>query len=587
MLYALLHMFGYGVTADDLKNFRQAGSLTPGHPEYGHTPGVEVTTGPLGQGFANGVGMALAEKYLAARFNKPDITLVNHRTYVLCGDGCMMEGISAEAASLAGTLGLGKLTVLYDSNNITIEGSTSIAFGENVAKRFEAYGWNVILVGYDDFDGIIDAIEKAGEQDDRPTLIEIKSYIGAGAPNKQNTSSAHGEPLGAAEIAAAKAAANWDYDEEFYVPGEVAARLSAIISANADAQRSWQESVFAYAHNYPADYKQWLNWQSGDVADLLNIEDFWEYDGSPATRVSSEQALNKAAKYVTNLIGGSADLAPSTKAVMKGGGDFSADNPGGSNLHFGIREHAMTAIANGIALHGGLRPYVAGFFVFSDYMNPAMRLSALMQIPVIYIMTHDSIGVGEDGPTHQPIEQLAALRSIPGFTVVRPADTQETAAGWYLALTRKSPTALALSRQNLPALGISGKEALKGAYAVRGGIDETPDIILMATGSEVQLIIKAADELIKQGVKARAISMPSMEIFEEQPDDYKKALLPNTCRKRLAVEAASGFGWHRYIGIDGDMICIDTFGASGPADKIFKQFGFTVENVLGRAKAML
>jgi transketolase len=587
MLYALLHMFGYGVTSDDLRNFRQAGSLTPGHPEYGHTPGVEVTTGPLGQGFANGVGMAWAEKYLAARFNKPDITVVNHRTYVLCGDGCMMEGISAEAASLAGTLELGKLTVIYDSNNITIEGSTSIAFRENVARRFEAYGWNVILVSYDDYDGIVSAVAQAGKQDARPTLIEVKSYIGAGAPNRQNTPSAHGEPLGAAEIAAAKEAANWNYDEEFYVPDEVAAHIGAIIAKNSEAQKRWQETILAYARNYPADYREWLAWQSGETPDLLDNEDFWTYGGSPATRVSSEQVLNKAAKYVPNLTGGSADLAPSTKTIMKGRGDFSAENPVGSNLHFGIREHAMTAIANGMALHGGLRPYVAGFFVFSDYMKPAMRLSALMKLPVIYIMTHDSIGVGEDGPTHQPIEHLAALRSIPDFTVVRPADTQETAAGWYLALTRKSPTALVLSRQNLPALGISGKEALKGAYAVRGDMGETPDIILMATGSEVQLIVEAADELAKTGVKARAVSMPSWEVFEEQPEEYKEALLPKACRKRLAVEAACDFGWHNSLGMDGDLLCINTFGASGPSDRIFEQFGFTTDNVLRKANDLL
>ena len=589
LIYSLLHLFGFGLTIDDLKNFRQLDSLTPGHPEYGHTVGVEVTTGPLGQGIANGVGMALAEKYLAAKFNKPGADLVDHYTYVINGDGCLMEGISAEAASLAGTLGLGKLILLYDSNNITIEGDTNIAFRENVGDRFRAYGWHVQLVqDGSDTAAIANAIEDAKYVKDKPSIIEIKSIIGYGAPNKQGKAAAHGEPLGADEIKEAKKSLNWPYEQEFFVPEEVKAHIGQINASKAKVEDAWNTLVAQYEHDYPEDYKQWKIWNNAELSvDLLNNEDFWTYEGSPATRVSSEQVLNKVCKLVPNLIGGSADLAPSTKTVMKGRGDFSAETPEGSNLHFGIREHAMTAIANGMALHGGVIPYVAGFFVFSDYMKPAMRLSALMKLPVIYIMTHDSIGVGEDGPTHQPIEQLAALRSIPGFTVTRPCDTRETAAAWYLALTRKGPTALALSRQNLPALPGTGKAALKGAYVIKDSSAGKPDIILLASGSEVELIYQAVDILKDKGVNARAVSVLSMEVFEEQEDSYKESVLPCEVRARLAVEAASSFGWHKYVGLDGGIISIDSFGASGPANLLFKQFGFTAENVVDKAMSLL
>ncbi|MDR1913351.1 MAG: transketolase [Clostridiales bacterium] len=588
LIYALLHLFGFGLTIEDLKNFRQMDSLTPGHPEYGHTRGVEVTTGPLGQGIANAVGMAWAEKYLAFKFNKSDIKLVDHYTYALCGDGCLQEGVSAEAASLAGTLGLSKMILLYDSNNITIEGSTSLAFRENVAARFEAYGWDTQLVtDGNDIEAISRCIERAKESD-KPSLIEIKTKIGYGAPNKQGKASAHGEPLGEEEIALAKEQMKWTYEEKFFVPDEVKIHFARITAEKSEAQSEWNKLFEKYQEQYPEDYAEWQVWHSDKLAvDLLENEDFWTYEGSPATRVSSERVLNKAAKLVPNLFGGSADLAPSTKTIMKGRGDFTTENPGGSNLHFGIREHAMTAIANGMAVHGGLRPYVAGFFVFSDYMKPAKRLAALMKLPVIYIMTHDSIGVGEDGPTHQPIEQLASLRSIPGFTVIRPCDTRETAAAWYLALTRKSPTALALSRQGLPAQEGSGKAALKGAYILRGSIEEIPDIILLASGSEVDLICKAADELKTRGIKARAVSMPSMEVFDEQDVNYRESVLPKTVRKRLAVEAASGFGWHKYIGLDGDIICINSFGASGPANLLFEKYGFTVENIVSHAENLL
>ncbi|MDR2751597.1 MAG: transketolase [Clostridiales bacterium] len=588
LVYSLLHLFGFGLSVEDLQNFRQWGSLTPGHPEYGHTRGVEVTTGPLGQGIANAVGFAWAESYLGAKFNKPDVKLVDHYTYVLCGDGCLMEGISAEAASLAGTLGLSKLILLYDSNNITIEGDTGIAFRESVQDRFKAYGWHVQLVeDGTDMASIASAIE-AAKLSNEPSLIEIKTIIGTGAPNKQGKSSAHGEPLGVDEIVAAKKNLEWDYPESFYVPAEVKEHIVKTLKEKALEEAKWNGLLKEYKEKYPEEYAEWNSWIGMKLPiELLCAKGFWESEGNLATRISSEQVLNKAAAIVPNLIGGSADLAPSTKTIMKGRGDYSKENPQGANLHFGIREHAMTAIANGMALHGGLRPYVAGFFVFSDYMKPAMRLSALMKLPVIYIMTHDSIGVGEDGPTHQPVEHLAALRSIPGFTVARPCDTHETAAAWYLALTRKGPTALVLTRQNLPLLKESGKDALRGAYIVKDSEKEIPDVILIATGSEVQLAYNAVDILKGKGIDARAVSALSLEVFEEQPAEYKEKVLPSSVRARVAIEAGSSFGWHKYVGFDGDVISVDTFGASAPADRLFKEFGFTVENVVAKAEAVV
>ncbi len=586
LLYSLLHLFGYGLSIEDLKNFRQKGSLTPGHPEYKHTKGVETTTGPLGQGIANAVGFAWAESYLAAKFNKPEFKIVDHYTYAMCGDGCLMEGVSAEAASLAGTLGLGKLILLYDSNNITIEGNTNIAFTEDVEKRFEAYGWQVLVVeDGNDVKAIDEAIAKAKAEENKPSLIRIKTVIGFGAPNKQGKASAHGEPLGAEEIALAKKNLGWQWEESFYVPDEVKAHMKKLSDEGAEKEESWNSLMKEYAAKYPGEAEEWRVWHSDKpAADLLNDEDFWSYEGDIATRASSERVLQKVAKAVPNLIGGSADLAPSNKSVMKEREYYSKENPTGSNLHFGIREFAMTAIANGMALHGGLRPYIAGFFVFSDYMKAGLRLSALMGLPVISILTHDSIGVGEDGPTHQPIEHLAALRSMPNYTVFRPCDTNETAAGWYAALTRTaSPTALVLTRQNLPLLKETGKGALKGAYILRDSKKEVPDMILMASGSEVELIYKAYDLLQERGIDARVVSMPSFELFEEQSSEYKESILPKAVRRRLAVEAASSFGWHKYIGLDGDMISMEGFGASAPAGQLFKDFGFTVENVVDRA----
>ncbi len=590
LLYSLLHLFGYGLPIEELKRFRQWDSKTPGHPEYGHTVGVETTTGPLGQGFANGVGMALAEAYLAAKFNRPGHTIVDHYTYVLSGDGCMMEGITSEAASLAGTLGLDKLIVLYDSNAITIEGDTNIAFREDVGKRFEAYGWQVLKVeDGNDVDAISNAIGDAKAEKSRPSLIIITTQIGYGSPAKQGKASAHGEPLGAENLKAAKEYLGWPYDEDFFVPEDVREHMASIKEKGIEAEKAWDEKWEAYAKKYPELAKEWELWHCDELpVDLLNDEEFWKFEGKEATRSSSGKVLNRLAKILPNLIGGSADLAPSNKSYMDGRGSFSAEDRTGANLHFGVREHAMAAMANGMALHGGLRAYVATFFVFSDYMKPAMRLSALMKLPVVYILTHDSIGVGEDGPTHEPVEHLAATRSIPNFTVFRPADSKETAAGWYAALTRKdSPTGLILSRQNLPLYKETGKDALKGGYILLDSEKETPDIILMASGSEVELIYEAHGILKEKGIDARVVSMPSFEIFEEQSEEYKESVLPKAVRARLAVEAASSFGWHRYIGLDGDTITLDRFGASAPGGVLYEKFGFTVDNVVEKAESLV
>ncbi len=585
LLYSLFNIFGYGTTIEDLKNFRQFESATPGHPEYGMAKGIETTTGPLGQGIANAVGFALAESHLAAEFNKPGFNVVDHYSYALCGDGCLMEGVSAEAASLAGTLGLGKLIVLYDSNKITIEGSTSIAFTENVRERFDAYGWQTLVVeDGNDIESIGKAIEAAKAETSKPSLIEIKTTIGYGAPNKQGKASAHGEPLGEEEIALAKKNLGWEYTEPFYVPEEVKAEMDKFRAEAIAKEEAWNKMFGRYCEEYPEMEEKWRIWHSEELpVDLLEDEDFWTYEGDIATRASSEKVLQKLSKLVPNLFGGSADLGPSNKSVMKDRQYYSKENPSGSNIHYGIREFAMTVIANSLALHGGLRPYIAGFFVFSDYMKAGLRLSALMELPVVSIFTHDSIGVGEDGPTHQPIEQLAALRSMPNYTVIRPCDTHETAAAWYLALTRrKSPTALILSRQSLPLLPETGKGALKGAYILKD-CEGTPDVLLMATGSEVELIYKAYDELKEKGVKARVISMPSWEVFEEQSEEYKESVLPKNVRARVAVEAASDFGWQKYTGLDGKVVCMNGYGASAPAGLLFKHYGFTVENVVATA----
>lgn len=589
LLYSLLHLFGYGLTVEDLMNFRQLGSKTPGHPEYGHTVGVEVTTGPLGQGIANAVGMAMAEAHLAAKFNKPGYDIVDHYTYALCGDGCMMEGISGEAASLAGTLGLSKLIVLYDSNNISIEGNTDIAFREDVAKRFEAYNWQVITVSDgNSIEAINDAIEAAKSDKQRPSLIVVKTRIGYGSP-KVGTPGVHGEPLGVDNLKKTKEFLKWTYEEEFHVPQEVREYMAALKEIGKKAEENWNNMFEKYKKEYAELAKEWNIWQASELpVDLLNNEEFWKFEGKMATRASSGEVINRLAKIVPNMFGGSADLAPSTKTYMKGKGDFSAEDRTGANLHFGVREHAMAAIGNGIAVHGGLRPFVSTFFVFSDYMKGAMRLSALMKLPLTYVLTHDSIGVGEDGPTHEPIEHLAALRSIPNMIVFRPADSKETAAGWYIAMTKKdAPTSLVLTRQNLPLYAETSKEALKGAYILKDSKKANPDIILMASGSEVELVYEAEKVLKEKGIDARVVSMPSWELFELQSEEYKNSVLPKNVRARVAVEAANSIGWHKYVGLDGLVLSIDTFGASGPGDLLYKEFGLTVENVVNSAMSIL
>ena len=581
--YSLLHLFGYGITIEDIKNFRQVGSLTPGHPEYGHTPGVEITTGPLGQGICNAVGMAIAGAHLAEKFNRTGYEVVNHYTYSIVGDGCLMEGISGEASSLAGTLGLGKLIVLYDSNNISIEGDTDIAFREDVAKRYEAYNWQVIKVNDgNDIEAIEKAIEEAKSETTKPSMIIVKNQIGFGCPAKQGKASAHGEPLGAENVKAMKENLGWK-QEELYVPAEVYSNMDNYINAGVEKENFWNSLFEAYQNEYPELAAEYSKWMSGEIDSeaLLNNEDFWSFDKEMATRESSGIMINRLAELIPNFIGGSADLAPSNKTYMSGKGDFSAEDRSGRNLHFGVREHAMAAIANGMYAHGGLKVFCATFFVFSDYMKGAMRLSSLMNLPISYVLTHDSIGVGEDGPTHQPIEQLAALRSMPNMTVFRPADSKETAAAWYYAVTNgTTPTSLVLTRQKLPLYDGCAKRALKGGYILKDSKKETPDVILMASGSEVELIFKAADELAVKGIDARVVSIPSFEIFNAQDEAYKESVLPNSVRKRVAVEALTSFGWYQYVGLDGKVVSLDTFGASGNAATLFEQFGFTVENVV-------
>jgi transketolase len=590
LLYSLLHLFGYGLTKEDLAQFRQDGSLTPGHPEYRHTVGVETTTGPLGAGMATAVGMAMAEAHLASVFNKEGYPVVDHYTFVLCGDGCMMEGISSEAMSLAGTLGLGKLIVLYDSNKITIEGDTGIAFTEDVRKRFEAYGFQTLVVeDGNNLEEIGAAIEAAKADLSRPSMITVKTRIGYGSP-REGMASAHGEPLGEENVKALREKLGWPIETAFEVPKEVYDHYNTLAKEGARAEEEWNKLFKDYCDKYPEMKKLWDQYHDETAAQhLLNDEEFWTYDDkADATRNISGKIINRLKDYLPNLIGGSADLAPSTKTLMKDEGSFARGDFGGRNLHFGVRELAMAGIGNGLTLHGGLKPYVSTFFVFSDYMKPMMRLAALMQIPVTYVLTHDSIGVGEDGPTHQPIEQMAMLRATPNFTVYRPADATECLAAWYYAVTStRTPTALVLTRQNLPQLKGSSKEALKGAYIISDSRKETPDAIIIATGSEVQLGLGAQEELLKQGIDVRVVSMPSMDVFEKQPEEYKEKILPKNVRARVVVEAMSPFGWERYVGLDGAVVAMEGFGASAPAKILFEKFGFTVDNVVKAVKKVI
>lgn len=589
LLYSLLHLFGYGLTKEDIMNFRQMGSLTPGHPEYGHTIGVEATTGPLGAGMGMAVGMALAEKHLAAVFNKENYPVVDHYTYVLGGDGCMMEGISSEAFSLAGTMGLSKLIVLYDSNRISIEGSTDLAFRENVEERMKAFGFQTITVeDGTNLDAIGLAIEAAKADTERPSFITIKTEIGYGCPAKQGKASAHGEPLGVDNVKAMRETLGWPYEEPFFVPDEVYAHFAKLAEEKAETEAAWNVMFAAYCQEYPEMEALWEKYHSGVDADfLMNNEKLWlEQEKPEATRSLSGKMINLLKDEIPGMIGGSADLGPSNKTEMKGEGDFSAENPAGRNIHFGVRELAMAAIGNGIMLHGGLRAYVATFFVFSDYVKPMARLSALMGVPLTFVLTHDSIGVGEDGPTHEPIEQLAMLRAMPNLRVFRPCDATETSAAWLTAASsEKTPTALVLTRQNLAPITGSSREALKGGYVI-DDCEGTPEVILIASGSEVELAVKAKAELEAEGTKVRVVSMPCMELFEEQSAEYREAVLPKAVRKRVAIEALSDFGWGKYVGLDGAYVCMKSFGASAPAAKLFEKFGFTVENVVNTVKAL-
>ena len=590
LLYSLLHLFGYGdLSKEDIMNFRQMGSLTPGHPEYRHTVGVEATTGPLGTGMGMAVGMAMAESHLEAVFNKEDYPVVDHYTYVLGGDGCMMEGISSEAFSLAGTLGLSKLIVFYDSNSISIEGSTDIAFTENVQMRMQAFGFQTITVeDGNDLEAIGRAIEEAKADTQRPSFITVKTQIGYGCPAKQGKASAHGEPLGAENVEAMKENLGWPSKEPFYVPEEVYENYRKIADEKAEVEAAWNVMFAAYCEEYPEMEALWNQYHDTKAAEcLLDDEVFWAQSEKPeATRNLSGKALNYMKDKLPNLFGGSADLAPSNKTNMSGAGDFSKASPEGRNLHFGVRELAMAAIGNGIMLHGGLRAYVATFFVFSDYVKPMARLSALMGVPLTFVLTHDSIGVGEDGPTHEPIEQLAMLRAMPNFHVFRPCDAVETAAAWYSAVTSdRTPTGLVLTRQNLAPMAGSSKEALKGGYVI-DDCEGTPDVILMASGSEVELAVKAKAVLEGQGTKVRVVSMPCMDLFEEQTAEYKESVLPKAVRKRVAIEALTDFGWGKYVGLDGDYVTMKGFGASGPASQLFEHFGFTVDHVVETVKGL-
>jgi transketolase len=590
LLYSLLHLFGFGLTKEDLMQFRQLDSLTPGHPEYKHTRGVEATTGPLGAGMGMAVGMAIAEEHFAAKFNKPGYPVFDHYTYVLGGDGCMMEGISSEAFSLAGTLGLSKLIVLYDSNKISIEGSTDIAFTENVQKRFESFGFQTLTVeNGNDPEEIGNAIKAAQADKVRPSLITIKTKIGWGCPAKEGTAKAHGEPLGDENVAALKENLEWPSKEPFFVPDEVYDNYKKLVSDKKPAYDEWQKMFAEYCEKFP-EMKEALDKEfDPSVAEaLIDDEDYWKFEDKPqATRNLSGDVINKLKDRIPSLMGGSADLSPSTKTEMKGETYFSKDNRLGRNMHFGIRELAMGAIGNGMML-SGLRAYVSTFFVFSDYLKPMARLAAIMKIPTIFVLTHDSIGVGEDGPTHEPIEQLAMFRAMPNFNVWRPADATETLASWYAAVTSKeTPNAMVFTRQNLPQLKGSSKEALKGGYVLVDSDKETPDAIVIASGSEVQLGVEAKEALKAEGIDVRVVSMPCMDVFDAQSDEYKEKVLPKSVRARVGVEALSDFGWGKYIGLDGEMVSMHSFGASAPANLLFEKFGINTDAVVAAVKKTL
>ncbi|MCM3315912.1 transketolase [Rummeliibacillus stabekisii] len=594
LLYSLLHLGGYDLPMDEIKNFRQWNSLTPGHPEFGHTAGVEATTGPLGQGIAMAVGMAMAEAHLAGVYNKPEHSIVDHYTFALCGDGDLMEGVSAEAASLAGHLQLDKLIVLYDSNDISLDGDLNKSFSDNTAERFKAYGWNYILVDDgNDIEAINSAIEKAKTHKGQPTLIEIKTVIGFGSPNKSGKSSSHGAPLGVDEVLLTKQAYQWE-NEDFFVPEEVYETFKEAAKIQGEeAESVWNEQFQAYKQAYPELSAQLEKAINGELPEDFDAEiKAFEPGKSVATRSSSGDVINALAKKLPSFFGGSADLAGSNKTTIKDAGDFSATERAGRNIWFGVREFAMGAALNGMALHGGLHVFGGTFFVFSDYVRPAVRLSALMGLPVTYVFTHDSIAVGEDGPTHEPIEHLAALRAMPNLSVIRPADANESAAAWKLAVSSKNkPTALVLSRQNLPVLDVDANAIYtgveKGAYVVEKADKEVADALLLATGSEVQLAVAAKKALAGEGIDVTVVSMPDLGRFDEQDAAYKESVLPKNVTKRLAIEMASSFGWHKYVGFEGDVLAIDRFGASAPGETVIEEYGFTVNNVVEKVKALM
>lgn len=587
LLYSLLHMYGYDLSIEDLKDFRQVGSKTPGHPEYGHTEGVEATTGPLGQGISMAVGMAMAEAHLAAKYNKEDMKLIDHYTYSIAGDGDMMEGIGYEAMSLAGTLKLDKLIVLYDSNSITIDGSTDIAFREDVKTRFEGFGFQVLEVeDGNDIEKITEAIEKGKAEKDKPTLIIVTTEIGYGVPNKVGKSSAHGEPLGEENIKDMIDFFSWEY-KPFEVPKEAYEITKSQLEEKKKVYDEWKKLEKEYKEKYPEDYKNFEKALKGELPDDLFDDEYFDVDKDMASRAASGTVLNKIGKKVDYLMGGSADLAGSNKTTMEDIPFFSIENRKGRNIHFGVREHAMAAIGNGLALHGGIKPYVATFLVFSDYLKGALRLSALMKVPLTYVFTHDSIGVGEDGPTHQPIEQLSMIRALPDLTLFRPADYTETAYAWKVAMESKDrPTVLALTRQSLPNLEGSGEGVEKGGYIISKESKDL-DIILMASGSEVQYCLEAKDKLEDEGYGVRVVSMPSMDLFDLQDDEYKESVLPKDIRKRVSLEAAATQPWYKYVGLDGKVIGLDRFGESGKGEEVYKELGITADRVYEESKKLL
>ncbi len=590
LLYALLHLSGYGLTIEELEAFRQWGSRTPGHPEYGLTPGVETTTGPLGAGFSNGVGMAIAEAFLTATFNRPGYSIVDHRTFGIVSDGDLMEGVSSEAASLAGHLGLGKLVYLYDNNHISIEGSTALAFTEDVSLRFQAYGWQVLEVeDGNDLTAIDRAITDACAETSRPSLIKVRTVIGYGSPDKAGTAEAHGAPLGVDEVKLTKEALGWPVDLSFAVPEVVRRRYEAVTDNGRAARARWRELLAGYEREYPEEAREWALAMAGQLPEGWKdrLPSFTAGE-SLATRSASGKVLNALAPVVPTLMGGSADLAPSNNTYLSGLGDFQADEPGGRNLHFGVREHAMGGVLNGMAAHGGLFVFGGTFFVFSDYMRPAVRLAAISGLPVIYVFTHDSIGLGEDGPTHQPIEHLASLRAMPGLVVIRPSDAAETVVAWQAALERRNgPTALVLTRQNLTVLDRTrfapAQDLLRGGYVLLDAPAGDPDVILIATGSEVEIALEAAAELGREGLAARVVALPSWELFEAQEPAYRETVLPHHVTARVVLEAGSPFGWERYAGNDGVIIGLDHFGASAPGGVLYREFGITADHVVKRA----